>query len=93
MYGFAESCCIIFATTALGFYEEYMIDISVSTTLGSITIPVKQQKTLKTTAYGVKHNDIPGNLVGKYVKAASKKIQGIQGAANMLNDASQKDML
>ena len=43
---------------ALGIYEEYMTDISVPTTLGSITIPAKQQKTFKTTAFGEKLQDI-----------------------------------
>ncbi len=43
---------------ALGIYEEYMTDISVPTTLGSITIPAKQQKTFKTTTFGEKLQEI-----------------------------------
>lgn len=43
---------------ALGVYEEYMTDIRVPTTIGSITIPAKQQKTYKTTAFGEKLQDI-----------------------------------
>lgn len=46
---------------ALGIYEEYMTDISVPTTLGSITIPAKQQKTFKTTEFGEKLQDILEN--------------------------------
>ena len=43
---------------ALGIYEEYMTDISVPTTIGTITIPAKQQKTFKTTAFGEKLHNI-----------------------------------
>lgn len=43
---------------ALGIYEEYMIDMKVPTTLGSITIPAKQEKTFKTTVLGEKLQDI-----------------------------------
>ncbi len=43
---------------ALGIYEEYMTDISVPSTLGSITIPAKQQKTFKTTTFGEKLQEI-----------------------------------
>lgn len=43
---------------ALGIYEEYMTDFIAPTTLGSITIPAKQEKTFKTTAFGEKLQDI-----------------------------------
>ena len=43
---------------ALGIYEEYMTDISVPKTLGSIIIPAKQEKTFKTTTFGEKLQDI-----------------------------------
>ncbi len=43
---------------ALGIYEEYMTDVIAPTTLGSITIPAKQEKTFKTTAFGIKLQDI-----------------------------------
>lgn len=43
---------------ALGIYEEYMTDVIAPTTLGSITIPAKQEKTFKTTAFGEKLQDI-----------------------------------
>ena len=39
---------------SFGIYEEYMTDIIAPTTIGSITIPAKQEKTFKTTEFGEK---------------------------------------
>lgn len=47
--------------SAFGLYEEYMTDVSVPTTLGSITIPAKQEKTYKITGFGEKLQDILSN--------------------------------
>lgn len=46
---------------ALGIYEEYMTDISAPTTLGSITIPAKQEKTFRTTVFGEQLQNILEN--------------------------------
>lgn len=44
--------------SAFGLFQEYMTDISVPTTLGTITIPAKQEKTYKLTEFGEKLQDI-----------------------------------
>lgn len=55
---------------ALGIYEEYIPDISVPTTLGTILIPERKDKTFKTTDFGVKLQDILGNEdTSMYIKS------------------------
>ena len=44
--------------SSFGLYEEYMTDTTVPTTLGTITIPARQEKTYKLTEFGEKLQDI-----------------------------------